>query len=402
VPSSSPISRIRIVVVNFNGGEFLGRAVDALLATVTTCAVEMVVVDNASTDGSVNEFATRFPTVRLIRSHSNLGFAGGNNLALCDLSGIDAVALVNSDCFVSPEWLTPLIAGLDAEGRVGAASPKILFDGRWRPVTITSPTFMPGHGDGRTLGLRVHDGPTPVMFGKGFSHHEQGFRWTDNNDAELFVADQEPALLRLAAERSKPITLNGHTADVTQEPTDLTVVSDDTVDVINNAGNELTDTWWGLERGFAEADRGQWDQPGEIPGWCGACVLLRADYLRDVGLMDDRFFLYFEDTDLSLRGAKQGWRYRYVPTSVVRHGHGLSSGSTSDLSRYCTERNRLVVIARHAPKGTAAMLWAKAAADATKATLARDSVEAKLRWRSLAGASRILASRKPRPVAPAN
>jgi GT2 family glycosyltransferase len=402
VPSSSPVSRVRIVVVNFNGGEFLGRAIDALLATVTTCTTEIVVVDNASTDGSADQITAQFPTIRLIRSHTNLGFAGGNNLALRDLSGIDAVALVNSDCFVSPDWLDPLIAALDADGRVGAASPKILFDGRWRPVTITSPTFMPAHGDGRTLGVRVHDGPTPVMFGKGFSHPEQGFRWTDDNEAELFVADQEPTVLRLAAERRKPVTVNGHTVDVTEEPTDLIVHGGDTVDVINNAGNELTDTWWGFERGFRESDHGQWDQVGDIPGWCGACVLLRADYLRDVGLMDDRFFLYFEDTDLSLRGAKQGWRYRYVPTSVVRHGHGLSSGSTSDLSRYCTERNRLVVIARHAPRATVVRLWAKATTDATKATWARDSVEAKLRWRSLAGATRILANRKPRRVASAN
>jgi GT2 family glycosyltransferase len=402
VPSSSPISRVRIVVVNFNGGQFLGRAIEALLATATTRATEIVVVDNASTDGSVDGFVIRFPTVQLIRSHTNLGFAGGNNLALRDLRAIDAVALVNSDCFVSPEWLDPLIAALDADARVGAASPKILFDGRWRPVTITSPTFVPGNGDGRTLGVRVHDGPTPVMFGKGFSHQEQGFRWSDAAAAELFVADQEPAVLRLAAERRKHITLNGHDAEVTEVPTDLAAPCDETFDVINNAGNELTEAWWGVERGFAQADRGQWDEAADIPGWCGACVLLRADYLRGVGLLDDRLFLYFEDTDLSLRGAKQGWRYRYQPASVVRHGHGLSSGPTSRLSRFCTERNRLVVIARYAPKATVVRLWANAAADATKATWARDSVEAKLRWRSIAGAARILASRKPWPVASAN
>ena len=390
------------MVVNFNGGEFLGRAIDALLATVTACAIEIVAVDNASTDGSVDDFATRFPTVQLIRGQTNLGFAGGNNLALRDLDGIDAVALVNSDCFVSPDWLDPLIAALDANARVGAASPKILFDGRWRPVTMTSHTFIPGNGDGRTLGVRVHDGPTPVMFSTGFSHQEQGFRWSDVAKAELFVADQEPAVLRLAAERRKHITLNGHTAEVTEVPTDVAVTCDDRVDVINNAGNELTDTWWGIERGFHEADRGQWDRPGDIPAWCGACVLLRADYLHEVGLLDNRFFLYFEDTDLSLRGAKHSWRYRYQPASVVRHGHGLSSGPTSQLSRFCTERNRLVVIARHAPKATAVRLWAKATTDAAKATWAKDRVEAKLRWRSLAGATRILASRKPGHAASGN
>ncbi len=47
--------------------------------------------------------------------------------------------------------------------------------------------------------------------------------------------------------------------------------------------------------------------------WCGGAVLLRADYLVDVGTFDERFFLYYEDTDLSWRGRHKGWRYQYVP-----------------------------------------------------------------------------------------
>jgi GT2 family glycosyltransferase len=393
---------VRVVVVNFNGGEFVRKAIEQLLATATAAELDIVVVDNASTDASVDGFSERFPSVQLIRSGTNLGFAGGNNLALHDLSGVDAVALVNSDCFVQPHWLDPLIVALEADANIGAASPKILFDGRWRPVTITSPTFVPATGDGRTLGVRVHDGPAPVMFASGFSHPESGYRWTDAGTAALFLAADVEPTVRIAAERSKSITLNGATIDVTIEPTDVGVPETDPVDVINNAGNDLTNTWWGIERGFREADRGQWDEPGDVPGWCGACVLLRADYLRDVGLMDERFFLYFEDTDLSLRGTKRGWRYRYVPTSVVRHGHGLSSGSTSDLSRYCTERNRLVVIARHAPRALAAKLWATATVNALQASRRKDSKEARLRWRSLAGAARIIVSRKPRSSSPAH
>ena len=64
-------------------------------------------------------------------------------------------------------------------------------------------------------------------------------------------------------------------------------------------------------------------------------------YLQEVGLFDERFFLYYEDTDLSWRGRMRGWRYGYVPTSVVRHEHAASSGEGTELFRYFVERNRL-------------------------------------------------------------
>jgi N-acetylglucosaminyl-diphospho-decaprenol L-rhamnosyltransferase len=77
-------------------------------------------------------------------------------------------------------------------------------------------------------------------------------------------------------------------------------------------------------------------------------VLLRSDYLDDVGLFDERLFLYYEDLELSWRGTERGWRYRYVPESVVRHVHAASSVDGSALKRYYDERNHLVVLARHA------------------------------------------------------
>ncbi len=83
--------------------------------------------------------------------------------------------------------------------------------------------------------------------------------------------------------------------------------------------------------------------------WCGGAVLLRRGYLDDVGLFDERLFLYYEDTDLSWRGRLRGWRYVYVPASVVRHRHAQSSGVGSPMFRYYTERNRLLVLAKNAP-----------------------------------------------------
>ncbi len=57
-------------------------------------------------------------------------------------------------------------------------------------------------------------------------------------------------------------------------------------------------------------------------------------YLDDVGTFDERFFLYYEDTDLSWRGQLRGWRYVYAPGAVVRHHHASSAGVGSTLFRY--------------------------------------------------------------------
>ena len=63
---------------------------------------------------------------------------------------------------------------------------------------------------------------------------------------------------------------------------------------------------------------------------------------------DERLFLYYEDLELSWRGRRRGWRYRYVPGSVVRHAHAATAGQDSAVARYYNERNRLLVLARHA------------------------------------------------------
>ena len=78
-------------------------------------------------------------------------------------------------------------------------------------------------------------------------------------------------------------------------------------------------------------------------------VLPAHPYLADVGGFDERLFLYYEDVDLSLRGTERGWRYRYVPESVVRHVHGASSGTDSSFKQWHDDRNRLLVLgaARH-------------------------------------------------------
>lgn len=124
--------------------------------------------------------------------------------------------------------------------------------------------------------------------------------------------------------------------------------------MIQNAGSVLVAGGYAGDRGFLEVDRGQYDEPADVFAWCGCAVLMRREYLEDAGLLDERLFLYYEDIDLSWRGRLRGWRYRYVPQSVVRHLHATSSVEGSELFQYYVERNRLLVHLKNAPAGYAA------------------------------------------------
>ena len=124
-------------------------------------------------------------------------------------------------------------------------------------------------------------------------------------------------------------------------------VSQEPVDVVNNVGSWLDDSWVGHERGLYEVDRGHFENLQEIGTWCGAAVLLRASHLEDIGLFEESFFLYYEDTDLAVRGRGRGWRFVVEPSSVVRHIHSASTVEGSAIAAHFIERNRLMLVVRH-------------------------------------------------------
>lgn len=369
-----PVPRVRLVVLNYNGGDLTVRCVEHLeRLDWPEDRLEIVVVDNASTDGSDRVLAER-PRVRLLRSGQNLGFPA-NNMGLRGLDGIDYVGLVNNDAFVEPGYLRPLVEALESGPRIGAACPKILLAPRFCDLRIEAETWR-APGDGRDLSVRVSgirvDGVDQwrhALFAEGAHHPERGgpdepeMRWlTGEALVRVPVPVDEPAEtveLRLATDRPVPAKLDAG-SDVVEVAVDRTPrwvrvpLGGRPYDVVNNVGSDLVNGSWGGDRGFLEPDTGQYDEPRDVFAWCGAGVLFRPDHLADVGLFDERFFMYYEDTDMAWRGRARGWRYRYVPDAVMRHVHAATSVEGSPLFHHFVERNRLVMLTKNAPAPLAA------------------------------------------------
>lgn len=211
----------------------------------------MLVVDNASADGTATLLAERYPTVRVLKNPVNAGFAGGVALALTAVT-TPVVVLLNNDAVVRSGWLAALLAGFGEPSVAGVTSRLLLPDGR-----------------------------------------------------------------------------------------------------VNSAGGALTRNGYGHDVGFGEPDGPRFDQPAEVAYGCGAALALRTDAVRDVGGVDPRFFLYYEDVDLSWRLRLAGYRIAYAPDAVVVHEHSASAGEFSLLHTYQTERNRLATLVTCATPGLA-------------------------------------------------
>lgn len=106
----------------------------------------------------------------------------------------------------------------------------------------------------------------------------------------------------------------------------------------------------GHHRGVDEVDHGQYDVREKVEYATGACLLVRSDVLKKVGLFDEKYFLYYEDSDLSMRVKRKGFSILYVPTAVVWHKNaGSTGGSGSKLQDYFISRNRVLFGMKFAP-----------------------------------------------------
>jgi len=126
------MTRLAILIACFNGRKYIADCLRSLeKAGTPDVQTSIIVIDNASTDGSADFVAREFPTVELIRLRDNRGFAGGTNAgwrhAREKYSDLKYVALINQDVTVDPNWLAPLLAHLDANPSTAAVQPKVML-----------------------------------------------------------------------------------------------------------------------------------------------------------------------------------------------------------------------------------------------------------------------------------
>ncbi len=102
-------------------------------------------------------------------------------------------------------------------------------------------------------------------------------------------------------------------------------------------------------RGVDEVDSGQYNEEAEVDSINGACLLMRNKLISDIGLLKEKYFMYWEDADYSIRAKKAGWKVLYTPETFIWHKVSSSSAVGSNLNDYFLTRNRLDFGLRYAP-----------------------------------------------------
>ncbi len=231
---------VTVIIVTYNSHQDIQACLEAVLRS-TNVDLEVIVADNASTDGTPELVRQTFPAVHLVEHEANLGFAEANNRAMRLAQG-DFVFLLNADAVVAADAIAILAKRMASDPQIAVLAPKMLF---------------------------------------------------------------------------------------LQEPC-----------VINSAGLQSNRIFYTCDRGFLEYDRGQYDEEAEVIGACGGAMFVRRSIIQELGLFDDRYFMYYEDIDFCIRAWIAGYKVMYTPEAIVYH-RMRASGRSEYLNEYVDHRNRL-------------------------------------------------------------
>lgn len=239
------LKKVSIITVNFNQATVTEEFISSVIAHNTYEPVEIWVVDNGSTRNSCPDWEHKYKNLHFIRSEKNLGFAGGNNLAIKQASG-DYLFLVNNDTEFTPGLIEVLVNTMDSHPETGMISPKI----------------------------RYFDKPDIIQYA-GFTS------------------------MNFKTGRNKCI-------------------------------------------GQYEKDLGQYDQSTGQTGYVhGAAMMVRKEAIDKAGMMDESYFLYYEEMDWCERIRSFDYQIWLEPRALIYHKESISVGKKSALKEYYMTRNRI-------------------------------------------------------------
>ncbi|WP_342420829.1 glycosyltransferase family 2 protein [Paenibacillus sp. FSL E2-0178] len=349
---------ISIVIVNYNGKRYIDNLFQSFInLDVQGVTYEIVFVDNNSSDDSVlyltEKYQDLFPSLKIVKSEKNLGFAGGNNFGVQFAEG-EYVVFLNNDTAVSKNWLQELSLFSETHSDIGIVSSKLIF-------------FY----DFIKLNINTHD---KVFLSKGVTINGQKYtidpKFTENvlygeNDITCFghttiyvpLINVEETGLNIEFDFVRINNSNIDSWVIEDEILPMTksftltenVVSANKLTLVQNAGSGINEKFDGYDIGFCEVDKGQYNNVYELDSSCGAAMMINKGLFDKVGGFDERFFMYYEDTDLSYRIKKLGFKLYFCPTAVVRHIHTGSSQEWSPFFVYHIYRNKLIFIYKNFP-----------------------------------------------------
>lgn len=290
-----------MIIVNWRQPKLTARAVESVLAERTTFPVETVIVENEGTPESAEALRARFPEAVVVLNTANEGFAGGVTSGIAAASG-DVLVLLNNDAVALPGFLEAGVTRLvDGPDRVAAVAARVVLEGRFVP-----------------------DPAGPLR-------RVDGARWAPADDGEELLNSTGVVLTR-----------SGNCYDRDW----LRPVAETAADAVAASGRT------------ADAS--------EVPpfAFTGGAVFLRSSAVAALGGFDTRYFMYYEDVDLSWRLRLAGHEIVYEPGASVRHRHAGSSDHDSPLIRSYSMRNRTLTMLKNAPLGAALAVVLRSAARA--------------------------------------
>jgi len=292
-------AQISVIILNYDGRQWLPVCLDALAAQRDAPEFETILVDNGSSDGSVDFVRTTYPHVRVIETGTNLGFAAGNNAGVSDAHSA-WLAFLNNDTQAEPTWLAQLAREAEAHPECALITSRLVY--------MDDPSIADSAGDGY---LRA---------GGAFKH--------------------------------------GHGAPVSA---------------------------------FASSH--------EVFGACGGAFMIRRDAFEALGGFDPRFFMLYEDVDLSYRARLRGMRVWYAASAIVRHAGSGSLGTVSPAAVFYGQRNLEWTWIKNTPRS---LLLATAVPHAIYALagllhyirIGRGGAALRGKWAAVRGLPQVLADRR--------
>jgi len=261
--------RVFIIILNWNGSKDTIECLNSLEA-LDFRNFEIILVDNGSTDDSISNFKIQIPNFKnkviLIENKENLGFPAGNNVGIrCALNyGADYILLLNSDTVVDSQFLKELVVAAKNNQQAGILGPKIYFFDAPKTIWFAGGKF------------NWFQGSSHIGFGVRENHTNEGAN-----------------LMRIKREYTNVDFITGCAMLVKKE---------------------------------VFAALGEPRPTGRAaPKWRAS---LRGAEREKIGLLDERFFLYYEDTDFCLKAKKAGFKSVFVPRAKIWHKIPLKSLKT--------------------------------------------------------------------------